>query len=259
MQFLPDQTLIQKSSKGVTAVFDWRVEGTHTVVFGPKNAERRVIFDKALSSYQAIETWNGNDTIRGERKQPSGLSTMTTPTSPPTSAGLTISLNPNLPLLETFSQLAPNATEWALAPLDESVPPNVRQNLVYLREDLLDEHKQKPKAVTDAYKAAHHLCSSMVSALDEREVARVHAGYRAAQADASQKVSTQALDARRNYMTSWPQYQRDESQRAALRQQQGAEADVKKERIKVEWAARTTTLRASLDALYAQFRAALRQ
>lgn len=177
-------------------------------------------------------------------------------TAAPTAA---LTLDPNQPLLETFSQLAPNASEWVLAALDEGVPPNVRQNLTYLREDLLDEYKQKPRAGQDAYRAAHQLCTAMIAALDEREQTLVTAGYRSAQADANQKTSTQALDARRNYMMSWPQYQREQSQRTALRQQQGAEADVKKQSIKVDWANRTAAVRKTLDTLYAQFREALRQ
>jgi hypothetical protein len=170
-----------------------------------------------------------------------------------------LTLDPNQPLLDTFSQLAPNASAWVLAALDEGVPPNVRQNLTYLREDLLDEYKQKPKASQDAYRAAHQLCTTMIAALDEREQTLVKAGYRAAQADANKNFSNSALDARRNYMMSWPQYQREESQREALRQQQGAVADVKKERLKVEWSTRTATLRRTLDDLYAKFREALRQ
>jgi len=57
---------------------------------------------------------------------------------------------------------------------------------------------------------------------------------------------------------SWPQFQREESQRAALREQQEGAADLKKERVKVEWAERAARMRTYLDSLYSQFREALR-
>lgn len=235
----------------------WEVTGLRTVRIQNVTPQKNVhllVLSSTLDSFQGTDL-KGNNHYSGSLKQASQPAPVVVGKARPAP----LVLDPARPLLETFSQLAPNATEWSLAPLDEEVPPNVRQNLIYLREDLLDEHKQKPKSGVKAYKAAHQLCTAMIAALDERDLTLVRAGYRSAQADAGQKVSTQALDARRNYMMSWPQYQREESQRAALRQQQGAEADIKKEGIKVEWAARTTTLRASLDALYAQFRAALRR
>ena len=145
-----------------------------------------------------------------------------------------LTLDPNQPLLETFSPLAPNASAWVLAPLDEGVPPNVRQNLTYLREDLLDEYKEKPKASQEAYKLAHQLCSTMISALDERDQTLVRAGFRAVQADANASISgNQTLNARRNYMMSWPQYAREESQRAELRNAAASQSQVMKEQPKV--------------------------
>jgi hypothetical protein len=170
-----------------------------------------------------------------------------------------LTLDPNQPLLDTFSQLAPNASAWVLAGLDEGVPPNVRQNLTYLREDLLDEYKQKPKASQEAYKLAHQLCSTMINALDERDQTLVRAGFRAVQADAGISGTNQALQARRNYMMSWPQYAREQAQRAELIRQGTAGAQVGKALPKVEWSTRTAALRKTLDGLYAQFREALRQ
>ena len=170
-----------------------------------------------------------------------------------------LTLDPNQPLLDTFSQLAPNASAWVLAGLDEGVPPNVRQNLTYIREDLLDEYKQKPKASQDAYKLAHQLCSTMISALDERDQTLVRAGFRAVQADAGISGTNQALQARRNYMMSWPQYAREQAQRAELIRQGTAGAQVNKALPKVEWSNRTAALRKTLDDLYAKFREELRQ
>lgn len=162
------------------------------------------------------------------------------------------------PRIQVIKDQGPNATEWALTPLGEAIPADIRQNITLLREDLLDEGKKAPKASAEAYKLASNYCDKVLATLDQRELARVNAGYRAAQADASKNTSSQALDVRRNYKMSWPQYAREESQRAALRENETDKADVKKERLKVEWAARTAQMRPILDALYRQFREALR-
>jgi hypothetical protein len=149
--------------------------------------------------------------------------------------------------------------KWVLAPLDEAVPADIRQNLTLLREDLVDEGKSKPAAPIPAYSAAWQLCQTLLTALDERDRARVASGYRDAQAAANQPGSTSALDARRNYMMSWPQYEREQSQRSALAQQNQSRAALAGEAQKVAWAAQSARLSRSLDALYARFREAMRQ
>ena len=209
-------------------------------------------FDTTFSSFAGVDSIGVNryTGVRIGSEAPQQL-----PITP--TAALT--LDPNQPLLDTFSQLAPNASAWVLAGLDEGVPPNVRQNLTYIREDLLDEYKQKPKASQDAYKLAHQICSTMITALDERDQTLVRAGFRSVQADANISGTNQALQSRRNYMMSWPQYAREQAQRAELIRQGTAGAQVSKELPKVEWSTRTAALRRTLDDLYAQFREALRQ
>ncbi|MFZ4593413.1 MAG: hypothetical protein ACOYOF_04095, partial [Verrucomicrobiaceae bacterium] len=170
----------------------------------------------------------------------------------------TIQSDPNQPRIEVVKDQGPNATEWALTPLEEAIPSDIRQNLTYLREDLLDEAKQSPEAATDAYALASDYCDKILNALDQRDLARVNAGYSAAQADANVRVTSQALESRRNYKMSWPQYAREQSQRAEIRRQQSAGADVRKEQIKVNWATRSVQMRAYLDDLYTKLRAALR-
>ncbi|MGV3663682.1 MAG: 3-keto-disaccharide hydrolase [Prosthecobacter sp.] len=182
--------------------------------------------------------------------------------SPAASASTTLVIDPDQPLLESFSQLAPNASAWALVPLDDEVPPNVRQNLSYLREDLLDEHTHRPQASQETYKLAHQLCSIMIDALDERNQALVRAGFRAAQAEANANATlseNQSLNARRNYMMSWPQHAREQAQRAVLQTQAGSKSQVVKEQTKIDWSVRTVALHKTMDSLYAQFRGALRQ
>ncbi len=161
--------------------------------------------------------------------------------------------------IEVLKEQGPNAVEWALAPLDEAIPSDIRQNLTHLREDLLDEAKKNPKGSASAYQIGSEYCDKILAALDLRDLARVNAGYSAAQADADKKISNQALDARRNFQMSWPQYRREESQRSALRQQQENVADLKKERSKVDWTNRVLKMRDHLDDLYGRLREALRQ
>jgi hypothetical protein len=169
-----------------------------------------------------------------------------------------IQTDANQPRIEVIKDQGPNATEWALTPLDEAIPADIRQNLTFLREDLLDEGKKAAKSSPEAYKLASDYCDKILTALDQRDLARVNAGYRASQADADKRTSTQALDARRNHQMSWPQYAREESQRAALRENETDKADVKKERLKVDWATRSVRMRSYLDDLYRQLREAMR-
>jgi hypothetical protein len=233
----------------------WEVTGPRTIRIQNISSQKNVhilTFDQGFSRFDGSDG-TGQNGYTGVKLGPA-IST------PVTTAPLaTVQTDPNQPLLDTFSQLAPNASAWVLAGLDEGVPPNVRQNLTYIREDLLDEYKQKPKASQDAYKLAHQLCTTMINALDERDQTLVRAGFRAVQADASISGTNQALEVRRNYMMSWPQYAREQAQRAELIRQGTAGAQVGKALPKVEWSTRTAKLRKTLDDLYAQFREALRQ
>lgn len=177
-----------------------------------------------------------------------------TPAAPLT----TIQTDASQPRIQVIKDQGPNATEWALTPLDETIPADIRQNLTFLREDLLDEGKKAAKSSPEAYKLASDYCDKLLTALSQREIARVQAGYSAAQADANKATSNQALDARRNHQMSWPQFSREESQRAALRESETNKADVKKQRLKVEWATRAEQMRFHLDNAYRQLREAMR-
>lgn len=161
--------------------------------------------------------------------------------------------------LIVLAQQAPNATSWALASLDQIVPNDIRQNLTFLREDLIDEGKLHPKTGLDAYRIGYQLCNTIIATLDERDKALVQAGMTIAQANAKTSVTSRTLDARRNYLMNWPQYAREESQRGELERQAVNNAAVIKEQPKVQWADRAGQLRASLDELYVKYRDSLRQ
>ena len=169
-----------------------------------------------------------------------------------------IQTDANQPRIEVIKDQGPNATEWALTPLDEAIPADIRQNLTFLREDLLDESKKVAKSSPEAYKLASEYCDKILASLDQRDLTRAQAGYAAAQADAGKRFSNQALDARRNHQMSWPQYAQEESQRAALRENEADKADVKKQRLKVEWTQKAVQMRTYLDDLYRQLREAMR-
>ncbi len=162
-------------------------------------------------------------------------------------------------LLPTFSRQIPNITAWVLAPLDQSVPADIRQNLTFLREDLADESRRQPAASADAYRLGAQLCQNLLAILDERTQTQARAGFRGVKAAARTGVTSQSLEARRNYMMSWPQYARETSQRAELKSQAIHNAAIMAERPKLEWSQRTSQLSKGLDNLYAQFRAAMRQ
>lgn len=179
--------------------------------------------------------------------------------SQPRPESVAIQTDANRSRIDILKEQAPNAVEWALAPLDQAAPGNIRQNLTFLREDLLDEGKEKPKASAAAYALGSQICNTILAAFEERNQARARAGFRAVEASASTGVTSEALEARRNYKMSWPQFAREESQRAELKSQAEGNAQVMAEKPKLEWTQRTTAYRKTLDALYSQFRDALRQ
>jgi hypothetical protein len=159
---------------------------------------------------------------------------------------------------EILAQQAPNAMEWTLAPLNEMVPGDIRQNLMLLRENLLDEGAKKPVASAAAYRLGEALCNDLIDTLNERDKALIRAGYTAAQAQANIEVTNQALEARRRF-TNWPTYRREKDQREELRKEKESGAALANQRPLLEWADRTAQIRRAVNALYAQYREALRQ
>jgi hypothetical protein len=166
-------------------------------------------------------------------------------------------------VLDVLSKQALNASEWVVAPLEQAIPNDIRKYLTSLREDLLDEGKAQPEQNREPYKLGYQLCDRMIAALDEREQTLVRAGNRTVQATTITPATNQALEARRNYQMSWPQYFRESEQRADVKRvAEGNDiknVQIATERLKLEWSERTAKLRATLDALYRQYRQALRQ
>ena len=236
----------------------WKVTGAREVTIQNLSTQKNVhilTFSEDLKEFKATDSKRKNN-YSGKRL---GSQAFATPISSTPAAPLAmIQTDANQPRIEVIKDQGPNATEWALTPLDETIPADIRQNLTFLREDLLDEGKKAAKSSPEAYKLASDYCDKLLTALSQREIARVQAGYQAAQADANKATSTQALDARRNHQMSWPQFSREESQRAALRESETNKADVKKQRLKLEWATRAEQMRLHLDNTYRQLREAMR-
>jgi hypothetical protein len=234
-------------------------------------AGMNLVFTDDLKNYRGIYIPDPKSPIAsGQRKGPTGEvipaervrlaradAAAVAPGSAPGAPNATPS--PDHTFVEILSEQAPNSLEWALAPLDRTTPRDVRQNLTYLREDLLDEAAKKPAAGADAYKLGQQLCDDLIATLDERDKALVRAGYTSAQAQANIVVTSQALEARRNYMMSWPQYKREQAQRREIQKEQDAHAALTKERPVVEWANRGAQIRTMVDSLYAQYREAVRR
>ncbi|HEY1053298.1 MAG TPA: hypothetical protein VGE39_26185 [Prosthecobacter sp.] len=240
--------------RGSDVVITGIVSDASCLIWGGNKKHARIYIDIAQASVGSLLQLDGPPmAVQGGRYLPiSGASV-------PAAVSLaTVETDAGLPRISVIKEQGPNATEWALTPLDEAIPQDIRQNLTFLREDLLDEAKKSPKSTAAAYTLASTYCDKILAALDLRDQARVKAGYRAAQADANKTFTNQALSARRNYKMSWPQYAREESQRAALRENETEKADVKKEGLKVEWNERAQQMRAYLDTVYRQLREAMR-
>ncbi|MDF1754675.1 MAG: hypothetical protein P1U89_17960 [Verrucomicrobiales bacterium] len=161
--------------------------------------------------------------------------------------------------LETLAIQAPNASDWASAPLDQFVPSEIRTNLIYLREDLLDEGAKSPKASKEAYMLGRQLCDGLISAFRERSRTLAEAGYRRTQAKADSQVTGGLLDTRRNYMMSWPQYAREQVYRTEIIRQQENKIELKSEKPKLQWVHRAEFIRKRFDVAYSKYRSAIRK
>jgi formylglycine-generating enzyme required for sulfatase activity len=158
--------------------------------------------------------------------------------------------------LIVLAKEAPNAASWALSPLPQELPAEIRQNILLLREDLVDEGKTQPKTSLDAYRAGYQVCNSLIAALDERDAAKARAGMSQTQVIAS---GTARNEARRNYMMSWPQYQADAAREERANENLQDAKDTLSARQNATWLKRAAELRASLENTYATYRDALRK
>jgi len=118
--------------------------------------------------------------------------------------------------LVTLSEGVPGIVQWISAPIREQTPDEIYENVVLLRELILDEGYSLPANKRSAHAAGSTLCRLIIEALDERYEAQIAADLMVARRKSDAKLSNQALDARRNYLMSWPQYAREVEQRSTL-------------------------------------------
>jgi hypothetical protein len=242
----------------------WEIDGPRTLVLKMAKKKAVLTFNDDFTSYDGID-FNGKIRVWGipsESVDPNYAPS--NPSHPPATPNPQIAAaapaKPDQTCVEILSEQAPNALEWALAPLDRTTPPDIRKNLTLLRENLLDEKAKKPAAGAEAYTLGRELCNDLIATLDERDKALVRAGYTAAQANVNMgEITDQALEARRNYQMRWPQFFRERDQRDELRKEKQNGAALTKQRPILEWADRSAQIRTIVDALYAQYREAARR
>jgi formylglycine-generating enzyme required for sulfatase activity len=158
--------------------------------------------------------------------------------------------------LIVLAKEAPNASAWVLSPLPEALPPEIRQNILLLREDLVDEGKTQPKTSLDAYRSGYQVCNSLIAALDERDAAKTNAGMSQTQVTTN---GTARNEARRNYMMSWPQYQADTASAERVKESLQNAKDTLLARQNAAWLKRAADLRGGFENTYAAYRDALRK
>lgn len=164
----------------------------------------------------------------------------------------------NINPLELLAQEGSNMIAWVTSPLDVDIPDNFRANISLLREDLLDGHAEG-SASPEIYQSAVELCDNLMACIDKKEKQQIDAKLRVAQAKQRSPLSNQALDARRNYLMSWPQYHREVRQREVLAEEKGDNTEVKVSELELAWIETAGKLRKALDVKYSAYRAALRK
>ena len=84
------------------------------------------------------------------------------------------------------------------------------------------------------------------------------ANYNVAKRAVYSPLSNQALEARRNYKMSWPQYDREVEQRTILIQKKADNVSLESNKKDLEWTESAVGMRQKLDQLYQVFRHSLR-
>ncbi len=220
----------------------YTITGPHTASIAEGDFKVALTFDEDFSHFEGLHA-NGKYKYRGTRLE--ALKQEPAPAA-------------KLDALQALSQQAPNADAWALAPLDVSVPSDIRENLTFLREDLLDESKKAPTAKPEAYQLGAQLCNVVIATLDERERTRAQAGLRNTAPAAQPNVNPLSRDSRSASRLSWPEYAREKAQERDLKGKALSAAEAARERPNLVWLERTVVLKQSFDAYYAKYRSSLR-
>lgn len=164
----------------------------------------------------------------------------------------------NINPLELLAQEGPNMIAWVTSPLDVNVPNDFRANISLLRENILD-YRGDTQIAIKSYAAGAELCDNLIFSIDKKEKQQIDAKLKVAQAKARSPLSNVALDVKRNYKMSWPQYEREVRQREVLSEQKGDNVEVRTREVEAHWIVTAGDYRKALDGKYTEFRASMRK
>jgi len=171
--------------------------------------------------------------------------------SPP--AANVTTYKPDQPQIKILSEESVNVTGWITAPLDVAVPEQIWENLNFLKEALKDERDSKPAANAASYQLAVRLCLKMLENLEARDTATTRAG-----GNAVLHQKSNLTQQNRDHLT-WPQFALERDERAERKDNARKADKFMNGHYAVEWNTNTTVMRREMQALYSQFREALRQ
>ena len=226
------------------------VDGGKVLVAGGQNSGR------SLTGAELFEPSINNSIVQREPNEDVAPSQIQLPR--PEAAPIPQVAVSNIDPLDLLAQEGSNMIAWVTSPLDVDIPDNFRANISLLREDLLDGHANG-SASPEIYQSAVVLCDNLMACIDKKEKQQIDAKLRVAQAKQRSPLSNQALEARRNYLMSWPQYHREVRQREVLAEEKGDNTEVKASELELAWIETAGTLRKALDVKYSAYRAALRK
>src|SRR5690606_16475275 len=157
------------------------------------------------------------------------------------------------------NQAFPIYRSWLISPLAAQVPSEITANITNLKEAMLDEGALLGEEERRAHAFAALICDRLLANFTQKGVAQARAGLQVAQATGGEKLSEQALEARRNYLMSWPQYLRENQQRNVLMTYRNDAAAVKGKELEVEWQEDMTKESQILSKQYSAYRSELRK
>jgi len=152
--------------------------------------------------------------------------------------------------IEFVAEVGANMNVAVLSPLEVHFSRNIRPDLVSLRDNLLDEVKEKPAASPDTYKTAVRLVDAWLSALDERNTRRGSLGMAA-------PPTTDMAHSKKTTLHFWDDiltFQRELKDAGEKRADDKQKQAFFKDADKNNWRLRTEALRPNLEKLYSQFR-----
>jgi hypothetical protein len=152
--------------------------------------------------------------------------------------------------IEFMAQTGSEMNEVVLSPLDKPFAHDVRPSLVRLKDNLLDEAKEKPVASAATYQTATKLVDAWLSALKERESRRASMGLAAPPAmdmEHSKKTTLHDWD---DVLTFAREVKDSREFQAKEKKKKQFFSDADKN----NWKLRTDVLRPELESLYSKFR-----